>query len=602
MSLDAISAKNQMNEIARMAYGSGIFEGTSGGKGNIGLITGADGQARAIKFNTHFYERGGAATEDQIKSSNALRAQLLTIAESLNSGVMADLRAKLGLKDGEDATSCKTLLTRQVVASALKMIDKNAMSDAMKDVNASSLKSLGGTKFEEARMHTDYGISSTTLKKCGMSAADFEEAINMVASNAKLSNEKKQLVGRMTASYMTAIAEEGRTGQLDASGKQKTTLPSKSEIKSQIANGTFTGTYMGLIKADKVSARSPAFRSAEKLLGSGAMAVMNGLSDDECVDAAYLLGKIGTGPRSSMPGDNQVSGFALKSLMENRESLMAMHRKEGNLSVGTIWKEIAGKEMPEGKNNTATDFSRAVQQKFFDKLVNVEKNPKAIEKWGSGENADYSQFEAQGLMVIMLAVENFGVPLDQATKLALGQEVKDIKVCLGSSAYETSSTYFKTEPAEKLLDQIYSDMCRARGNSPFHVSDGKTTISIIHTKEQSSEMAKTQAEDLFKSLSKLIGGGDEIKDPLPPQLKTMVILSAQAGNNFLSLSGLAAAQLDHHPTEKSFTLQNDGSVLFTASGEVKASGEEVGTMHSATYRINTDGTSSLLEYKRAAAA
>lgn len=602
MSLDAISAKNQMNEIARMAYGSGIFEGTSGGKGNIGLITGADGQARAIKFNTHSYERGGAATEDQIKSSNALRAQLLTIAESLNSGVMADLRTKLGIKDGEDATSCKTLLTRQVVASALKMIDKNAMSDAMKGVNASPLKSLGGTKFEEARIHADYGISSTTLKKCGMSAADFEEAINAMASKYNLSGAKKQLVGRMTASYMTAIAESGRTGALDkATGLPKEGLPSKEEFKRQISGGTFVGTYMGLIKADKVSPRSPAFYPEDKLLGLDNAPMLNGLSDDECVDAAYFVGKMGSGPRGEAVGDNQVSAFLLKTLIENRTELMAIRQKDGDLSVGTIWKKVAGMEMPERRNNSAYDLSEAVQKKFFDKLVNVEKNPAAIANFGSGETADY-EFFSQSIGTIVLSIKDFGVTLDQAVKLVFGQEVKDLNISYGASAYDVSSKGFKDSTEASLIDQIQSDMVRARGDSPFHISDGKTTSSIVYTQENSDDIGKvktqatTKAQDLMKSMNKLIGGGDEIKKPLLPQFKTMALLCTQAGNNFLSLAGLRQAELDHHPTEKSFTRQEDGSVLFTASGIVN------NTKHTISYQINTDGTSSLLEYNRAAAA
>ena len=52
-----VDARSTLQEIARMAYGSGLFEGTSGGKGRMGVLCDANGKARIIKFNTHVGER-----------------------------------------------------------------------------------------------------------------------------------------------------------------------------------------------------------------------------------------------------------------------------------------------------------------------------------------------------------------------------------------------------------------------------------------------------------------------------------------------------------------------------------------------------------------
>ncbi|MCQ2394922.1 MAG: hypothetical protein MJ249_11610, partial [Kiritimatiellae bacterium] len=333
--VNALSAQNQLNEIARMAYGSGtFFEGTSGGKGNIGLITGADGQPRVIKFNTHSYERGGAATAEQIQSSNALRSQLLSIANELNPGVVAELRAKLGLGLDEDASAGQTLLTRKIAAAAVKLINANGMATAMEGVNAGSLKSTGGTKFEEARVYATYGVSAKTLKACNMSTADFTESVNAVAEKFLLSDAKKQVVGRATASYLTAIAEEGKTGQLDEEGNPKKGLPSKDELKRQILDGMFGGTYFGLAHVGAFFVKLPPFGSADvQLIGTPLLELSQSMSDDECADAAYFIAKMGTGKRGvDGQRENALSSMSLKTLVDHRTELMAIRQRNGTLT------------------------------------------------------------------------------------------------------------------------------------------------------------------------------------------------------------------------------------------------------------------------------
>lgn len=592
MSLDAISAKNQMNEIARMAYGSGIFEGTSGGKGNIGLITGADGQARAIKFNTHSYERGGVATEDQIKSSNALRAQLLTIAESLNSGVMADLRKKLGLKDGEDATSCKTLLTRQVVASALKMIDKNAMSDAMKGVNASSLKSLGGTKFEEARIRTDYGISSTTLTKCGMSAADFEEAINAMASKYNLTGAKKQVVGRITASYMMALAEEGTTGRVDRkTGVPIEGLPSKDEFKSQISKGNFGGTYFALQHVKVLSPTDQTFLPSDNVVDGSVAELSRLLSDEECVDAAYCMAKLGTGPREP-GGYNSVSAIGCKAIIEKREELSAIRQKNGKLTIDDIYQTVLGKKAENiSSRGTAVDFTAKLTQQLY--LHYKKEYPEIIEqRWG--DDLGYFGFE-DSIAYLMQPMTMYGVSIDASMKISLRVDVDKIEVSHNASAYAIGSAAYQKETEESLFKQVEGDLRRA-ANCVYTIGEGKDAyqLKVGANPPQGEGMMTTEAKELMKELSRMLGLGDKIVEPIPNQLKTVCLLATQGGNTFLSLAGVSGTKdgQDHYPVDKSFSMMDDGAVLYTASSRI---GD---TVHTAQFRVDPNGDNTIIDYTR----
>lgn len=95
--------KSVLQEVARMAYGTGPFQGRRGGKDRMGLLTAKDGSARVVKFNVRGGERPeGLAVGEQpamLASSNKLRKLLLDIGVSagLDETSLAEIRAKLGL-------------------------------------------------------------------------------------------------------------------------------------------------------------------------------------------------------------------------------------------------------------------------------------------------------------------------------------------------------------------------------------------------------------------------------------------------------------------------------------------------------------------------
>ncbi len=584
--VNALSAQNQLNEIARMAYGSGtFFEGTSGGKGNIGLITGADGRQRVVKFNTHSRERGGVVTADQIKSANALRAQLLSIAKTLNPGVVAELRAKLGLGAGEDVSAGQSLLTRKIVAAAVKLINANGMRTAMEGVNAESLKSTGGTKFEEASVYATYGVSAKTLKACNMSTADFTESVNAVAEKFHLSGAQKQAVGRATASYLAALAEEGKTGQLDEEGNPKEGLPSKDELKRQISEGSFGGTYWGLAHVRAFSTQIPPFDADDGFFDTQTLGLSSSLSDDECADAAYFIAKMGTGKRGKEGFDNRLSPLAVKTLVDHRTELMALHQRNGTLSINDMWNVLVGRDAPKNiQKGSATDFSKAVGQKLLDKITQ-DHPEEARRRW----RGNYSRFD-DSLVNMMPPVIDFGVSVDVAVKLYFGEDVGDVQCSHTASAYDVTGDEYKRANEQKLASVISGDINRIEGKCSIKVGAGAYTLDI--PKMAGNDFANEHTPELMKAMNRLIGGGDEIGNPVPNQLKTMCYMCNQAGNIFLTLAGLAYNQLDHWPVDKSFTLQGD-SVLYTASGEVN------GVKHTVQYQIEKDGTSHLVDYSRA---
>lgn len=82
-SLSVSAAMGNLREIAAMAYGSGLFEGASGGKGHIGLLNG-----KVIKFNTHSKEREAV---DKMEPQNKNYEQMLAASDKLRTSLVRSL-------------------------------------------------------------------------------------------------------------------------------------------------------------------------------------------------------------------------------------------------------------------------------------------------------------------------------------------------------------------------------------------------------------------------------------------------------------------------------------------------------------------------------
>ncbi len=141
INISSMNAAQSLSEIANMAYGSGDSEGIAGGAGNIGLING-----RVVKFNTHFKERIGFATNDMRTSCNELRTRLVDIARELldmdskgapiakrmmyseREKVFKSICKDLGMSADGTEFKTKSLLDRTVVASVLSKLSSTSGS------------------------------------------------------------------------------------------------------------------------------------------------------------------------------------------------------------------------------------------------------------------------------------------------------------------------------------------------------------------------------------------------------------------------------------------------------------------------------------------
>ena len=116
--------------IASMAYGTGAFEGTKGGKGHIGLLN-VDGGERVVTFDTN----GGTSRDaNAVLGADRLRAKLLTLARDagLAPGTLREIRRHLGLAEGEERLRFASLLDRKVVAKVVTLICGDAVWSAVK--------------------------------------------------------------------------------------------------------------------------------------------------------------------------------------------------------------------------------------------------------------------------------------------------------------------------------------------------------------------------------------------------------------------------------------------------------------------------------------
>lgn len=145
-----VAQKTVLQEAARVAYGSGMFEGRAGGKGRMGILRDADGKTRIVKFNTHLSERmsHSPVTEQMRESSNSLRTALLDIARSAGVEHLGAIRNRLGLTpDGMDDHSSK-LLSRSDVAAVVRMIGgEEVWDDALANVDMGDYESDEDTRF-----------------------------------------------------------------------------------------------------------------------------------------------------------------------------------------------------------------------------------------------------------------------------------------------------------------------------------------------------------------------------------------------------------------------------------------------------------------------
>ena len=180
---------NQLMEIAKSAYGSGLFEGSNGGNGYVGQYVGADGKTHVVKILTHRAERSDyakaadkAGTEELARATKQLKENLIAIADGASPQLgetirkmLEDAQVKAASENMTAGTDGVGLLSRKIVAQAVSAIakagtvkdeDENVFSwDAVKGANRAETVSDTTANAVETRILNEMKLKPWDLER-----------------------------------------------------------------------------------------------------------------------------------------------------------------------------------------------------------------------------------------------------------------------------------------------------------------------------------------------------------------------------------------------------------------------------------------------------
>ena len=323
--------------VARLAYGSGLTEKTSGGNGNIGIFDG-----RVVKFNTHWSERGGDATEAMRASCNALRMRLSDIATSLLAAredadaainaklarALAKVRAALGMAPDGAAVATTGLLERKAVAKVLNTIQEATGFDVWEDLRRGDPASLSSRGVDTTFGHVLRGFSF---------ASAVRDAVASVARpsdglwGAKLSGEATEFLLGVIRRDIAARRAEGRR------------VPTQDEILGGIRD--FTSPYLNVtiqaFNLDAVGLRHHRRTLDRMCFGSP---YLSGAPAEQRADradvAASFLGDMD-------PENRGYSMTEIMALVSEKIPEMRHLQPQGRLTGETVWRACFNEEPSE---------------------------------------------------------------------------------------------------------------------------------------------------------------------------------------------------------------------------------------------------------------
>jgi len=358
MALDIRGLGNEaaLSQIAKLAYGSGSSEKTSGGKGNIGLCL-----DHAVKFNTHWYERigtpSGVKRSEMKRSCDELRTKLSGIATAmLSARAEADpaARAKLGealsnvrRQLGMDATGANVaasgLLERTVVASVINVIRDATGFDAwqgLRDVDENALSSKGkATKFGQV----EYGAFTARVERTLDEIAHPADGKPGVVLNEKAKAFLMDLIERDV---------RARGGDL-------------REIESRIRD--FTSPHLAVtLQAFNLAPHVLTDARPSLKQDVDTLAFLSGSPRRERADRADVALSL---LADASPVDRAMGHGLAMALVCERMPEMRRIQPSGRLTGATVWKACFGESAPEG---VADEFgSRTFSDAFFQRLFRL---------------------------------------------------------------------------------------------------------------------------------------------------------------------------------------------------------------------------------------
>ena len=353
--ISGLGDREALAQIAKMAYGSGSSEKTSGGKGNIGLCLN-----HAVKFNTHWYERVRTPSDEMLaamrQSCDELRTRLSGIATAMLSAradadpaaraklddALANVRRQLGMDAAGANVAATGLLERKVVASVINVIRDATGFDAwqgLRDVDENALSSKGKvTKFgqaewsafiaEEVQHHVQLALDDIAHPADGKPG---------VVLNEKAKVFLMELIARDVYGHDTTYAVVG------------------SKIRD------FTSPYLA-ITLQAFNLNSKVLTDARPgLKGAGdTLIFLSGSPRKERADRADVALSL---LADASPVDRAIgAGFAM-ALVSEKMPEMRRIQPDGRLTGATVWKACFGESAPRG---VAGEFgSRAFSDAFF---------------------------------------------------------------------------------------------------------------------------------------------------------------------------------------------------------------------------------------------
>ena len=537
-----------LRDIASVAYGSGMTEGAAGGAGRMGLVKGADGQPRVIKFNTHIGERlfGPKATKSMFEASKDLRDRLLGLADDLHidEATKTKIKKLLGYK-GDVAP--KSLLNRKIVAKVVTMIGGN---DVWEDVRTRQMaeKSSAAMNFDlqkvRGRMGCPYLTAKTVdaMSKLGLTEENLAAAIDSMATKYNLSGPAKETARRITFACLASRLEENEEGCGISSGE---------DILTRISKGEFTGSQIALLHLRVIGSRDVQDSDSVLIRNEPLNDLLPNYDERTCEFAAYAIGKFVKPNLDDLLSTQPWHGpsvFLMTRVMSHKVELINLREQQGVLSFDEMSRVIGAESNFVSRTVRQYEVVAKLSREVYDLGAKIG----VVNK----DEVDYMDFVSASLSGIEQLVAKFGLSPEDAVRQVCGKA--------GSLEIHQDIELFSVKDGDMgktldgLIDQLQGDINRSSGS----IKVGDELIEYDHGPDG-------KAKAVVDAFVKLLGG-TSVETLSPEQLqrlKMLLIASAQGGSQILQASG-QILQIDHVPTEKTFTRRDDGAIEYTVKGNV----------------------------------
>jgi len=497
---DGDQAECFLKQVAAQSYGSKAREGVKGGLGSIGMFNG-----KPAKFNTHWWERAGKATDEMIRRSNQLRESLGAAAKAIyDEGLFDDFRLRrineaLGLDESGSAEGNKTLLSRQVVAQVLDKIDE--MRNKPMFQPEKNLSFFDGVK---PRAMSSKGIDMTYAAVKGR--MDDNKGLRYWIGKGlgiELNEEEK--------SCLIACIER----DLDRRRARGLPVPDNDAILARLTDHTHPALMATLLRFQR---NSEAFREKHpdmKRLDDMALAAvyLSGAPEEQVEDRLDLMTLLADTKNSELLQD-QVFTMALVS-----EKLPEMRRLQpsGPLTLSTVWKACFGKRVPRA---LAKASGETVASGFLNELTSLIKQKRRKAK---GPIVESLRKDADAEIISLLCVKastycQVGLSFTAAVDKAISELYPEEKWSfVPSRDMVADSPLYNVEDAQAHTDgdicnQLIGDLPRQNMTVTFRREQDSSTKTLFINgplMEMSPEKIGSSAKGLMDAVADLVGNSPD---------------------------------------------------------------------------------------------